>query len=171
MAQTLARHSDVRLTLGVYTHVGVHDRTAAIKSLPAPPVPKPEETSAFMAQTGTDGPKHPPRKVPTVVPRGAKNGAIRLASGTSQVAPNRTESREEEGDDVEDADRPKAKRRRTLRTEPHHAASICRGAKGAKEKVSPIGFEPITFGSGGRRSIQLSHGDLAVSRFQKQLNR
>ena len=37
MAQTLARHSDVRLTLGIYTHVGLHDQTAAIQSLPAPP--------------------------------------------------------------------------------------------------------------------------------------
>lgn len=37
MAQTLARHSDVRLTLDVYTHVGLHDQTAAIWSLPAPP--------------------------------------------------------------------------------------------------------------------------------------
>ena len=37
MAQTLARHSDVRLTLGVYTHVEMHDRSVAIESLPAPP--------------------------------------------------------------------------------------------------------------------------------------
>jgi hypothetical protein len=37
MAQTLARHSDVRLTLGVYTHVGLQDRTATIGSLPGPP--------------------------------------------------------------------------------------------------------------------------------------
>jgi len=37
MAQTLARHSDVRLTLGVYTHVGLHDQTAAIHSLPVSP--------------------------------------------------------------------------------------------------------------------------------------
>ena len=36
MAQTLARHSDIRLTLGVYTHVGVHDQTAAIGALPNP---------------------------------------------------------------------------------------------------------------------------------------
>ncbi len=37
MAQTLARHSDIRLTLGVYTHVEMPDRSAAIESLPAPP--------------------------------------------------------------------------------------------------------------------------------------
>ena len=37
VAQTLARHSDVRLTLQVYTHVELHDQTAAIESLPGPP--------------------------------------------------------------------------------------------------------------------------------------
>ena len=36
MAQTLARHSDIRLTLGIYTHVGLHDQTAAIEALPGP---------------------------------------------------------------------------------------------------------------------------------------
>ena len=37
MAQTLARHSDIRLTLGVYTHVELPDCSAAIELLPAPP--------------------------------------------------------------------------------------------------------------------------------------
>lgn len=40
MAQTLARHSDIRLTLGLYTHVGLQDQTAAIQSLPGPPTEK-----------------------------------------------------------------------------------------------------------------------------------
>ena len=40
MAQTLARHSDIRLTLGLYTHVELHDQTAAIESLPGPPKAK-----------------------------------------------------------------------------------------------------------------------------------
>jgi len=37
MAQTLARHSDIRLTLGTYTHIELHAQTAAIESLPGPP--------------------------------------------------------------------------------------------------------------------------------------
>jgi integrase len=41
MAQTLARHSDIRLTLGVYTHVTLHDQAAVIKALPGPTVPAP----------------------------------------------------------------------------------------------------------------------------------
>jgi hypothetical protein len=57
MAQTLARHRDVRLTLGVYTHVELPDRCAAIESLPAPPsavVSKTNE-SRKLRPTGTDG--------------------------------------------------------------------------------------------------------------------
>ena len=37
MAQTLARHNDIRLTLGTYTHIERHAQTAAIESLPGPP--------------------------------------------------------------------------------------------------------------------------------------
>ena len=42
MAQVLARHSDIRLTMGVYTHVELNDRTAAIGALPGPPMGKSE---------------------------------------------------------------------------------------------------------------------------------
>lgn len=37
VAQKLARHSDIRLTLGVYTHAELADQTAAIEALPGPP--------------------------------------------------------------------------------------------------------------------------------------
>ena len=36
-AQTLARHSDIRLTMQTYTHIELADQQAAIASLPAPP--------------------------------------------------------------------------------------------------------------------------------------
>jgi len=34
----LSRQSDIRLTLGIYTHLGVHDQIGAIDVLLAPPV-------------------------------------------------------------------------------------------------------------------------------------
>ena len=36
-AQTLARHSNIHLTLGVYPDIGLHEQTAAIGALPGPP--------------------------------------------------------------------------------------------------------------------------------------
>ena len=41
VAQTLARHSDIRLTLNVHTHAGLADQAAAIGVLPGPPAAKP----------------------------------------------------------------------------------------------------------------------------------
>jgi integrase len=37
MAQTLARHCDIRLTMGIYTHVTMQEQTEAIGALPGPP--------------------------------------------------------------------------------------------------------------------------------------
>ncbi len=37
IAQILARHSDVRLTLGTYAHVELQDQTNAIAAMPGPP--------------------------------------------------------------------------------------------------------------------------------------
>ncbi len=46
-AQSLAWHSDIRLTMGVYTHIGLHDQSAAIEMLPAPPeIKKSKKSSA-----------------------------------------------------------------------------------------------------------------------------
>jgi integrase len=49
--QTLARHSDPKLTLNVYTHLTVHDTAAALDALPdlTGPAPRPEA----LATTGT----------------------------------------------------------------------------------------------------------------------
>ncbi len=35
MAQELMRHSDIRLTMNVYTHLGLHDTAGAVESLPS----------------------------------------------------------------------------------------------------------------------------------------
>ena len=108
-AQSLARHSDIRLTMGVYTHIGLCDQTTAIESLPAPPTFERKLNEAQVLQaTGTDGKngrmnpnvanKRAPRErrakakmVPTVVPSGADIGAVRLASETNESAPECTD--------------------------------------------------------------------------------
>ena len=43
MAQTLARHCDIRLTMGIYSHVTMQEQTEAIESLPGPPERKPRD--------------------------------------------------------------------------------------------------------------------------------
>lgn len=88
MAQTLARHSDVRLTLGIYTHVGINDQAAAIESLPAPPVAL---TSVAVDEraiaTGTDGNTPGSKKVPTVVPKMVPYGSHRRRYSSHRFAP------------------------------------------------------------------------------------
>jgi integrase len=55
LAQELARHSDIRLTMNVYTHARLHDLAGAVEGLPSLlPAPPSGERNALPA-TGTDG--------------------------------------------------------------------------------------------------------------------
>src|ERR1700736_6410312 len=53
IAQELARHSDIRLTMNVYTHTRLHDLAGAVEGLPGL-LPVVQKASA-LAATGTDG--------------------------------------------------------------------------------------------------------------------
>lgn len=161
MAQTLARHSDVRLTLGVYTHVGLHDQTAAIQSLPVPPELNQAinaSTASAAKATGTDDPRAPApsqksgqKVVPTMVPSGAKNGANESASKGHEIASNclavRPDLQRSDGKSV-DAN---AADQGTYCIRKEQSAAVCSERKKAQKQVSPAGFEPVTFGLEGRR--------------------
>src|SRR5262249_40212900 len=130
-AQSLARHSTIDLTMNVYTSLTVHDQASALASLPAiPTFNRPETGPGALRATGTDGPE----MVPAVVPRGAENGAIRLASETSRPAPDCTENG---GTDAEarSLENPRDPGKNGVsRTTSHQPASIC--------KTEREGFEP-----------------------------
>src|SRR5262249_29915576 len=134
-AQCLARHSTIDLTMNIYTSLTVHDQASALTCLP--PVPAIDEANAesgALRATGTDGPE----KVPTVVPRGAENGAIRLASESSEPAPNCTDN---EGN-RRDASRPKHARNPekigVSCTALRQSASICTAEREGFEPSVPL---------------------------------
>ena len=56
VAQTLARHSTITLTMDRYTHTGLHDIATAVGSLPPLPLPSgPTSEADELRATGTDG--------------------------------------------------------------------------------------------------------------------
>src|SRR5262249_47036184 len=54
LAQELARHSDIRLTMNVYTHARLHDLAGAVEGLPALLPTGPETEKMTLRATGTD---------------------------------------------------------------------------------------------------------------------
>jgi len=59
LAQELARHSDIRLTMNVYTHAALHDLAAAVASLPNLLPAGPAGPRPALAAAGTDGARRP----------------------------------------------------------------------------------------------------------------
>jgi integrase len=154
-AQSLARHSDIRLTMGVYTHVGLHDQITAIESLPAPPdasSPK-EPEAAELRATGTDHAQPAEKMVPTVVPRGASIGAIRLASQAYGSAPDCTEESGRGASDRGREDVAKPAENADSCANSHESASPRIALLDGKSEARPGGFEPPTLGSEERVSV------------------
>ena len=79
VAQSLARHSDINLTMNVYSHLELAEQLLAIKSLPALPT---GETPAAM--------------VPPVVPCSAQNGAQLLTPKRTVLSSNDTRTRDDD---------------------------------------------------------------------------
>jgi integrase len=69
VAQELARHSDVRLTMNRYSHAALYDLTAAVEKLRFF-LPPSQNQSQALAGTGTDPAAHVPRHCPTGEIRG-----------------------------------------------------------------------------------------------------
>ena len=160
MAQSLARHSDIRLTMGVYTHIELHDQRAAIESLPSPPS-CPAETEhrvGTLRATGTDDPKPASPVVPTMVPTGANIGAILPASKPPRTAPICTSTAHVDNKNGGPKIAVTPNTTTTFCTEQDQSASHCTNQTDGGKEARPAGFEPATLGSEDRCAIQLRHG-------------
>ncbi len=135
-AQILARHSDPRLTLGVYSHIELIDQFAAVNGLPPLDTPSTETESERAAATGTDG-------------RMATETATKTSCtyvGTQQALGG--DSGQRKARTTSDENTPK----------PHNVVGLdvlCqRKASSGKRggKVELTGIEPVTSGLQSRRS-------------------
>jgi integrase len=148
-AQVLARHSTITLTMDRYTHLGIMDLTAALERLPQLNFDGPPAEANVARLTGTNGSPGGVSEVPTVVPRGAENGAVLPARPALQIARDCTERSEKTKNPVA-VTRPRGSR---LRTTSHKSASVCTDLHQARA----TGLEPATTGSTVRYSNQLSY--------------
>ncbi len=199
-AQSLARHSDIRLTMGVYTHIALMDQAEAIETLPAPPPmangngngkvkangsshsgntssnqgngsEKPSAGAEKDGGTAESGEEVDREKVPVLVPSGAENGAVRLASPEYESASVCTETDLKGGRKRRSARGRKPANGREFCTDLHQSAPPRRALHRATEEVRPAGFEPATLGSEDRCAIQLRHGRLLSFAQRHQQNR
>jgi integrase len=68
VAQELARHSDIRLTMNVYTHAHLHDLAGAVEGLPSLLPGGGAGEAQELAATGTDGPAEARAPDPRLTP-------------------------------------------------------------------------------------------------------
>jgi len=118
-AQLLARHSDPRLTLGVYSHIEVIDLSASINQIPSLLETK-QEIIERNSQTGTGGIKSV----------GTSVGSCAALSGNDSHCVSVTNNENK---------RTKSNRIRTLDTEQHSKSQYV----SREIKMSPRGVEPL----------------------------
>ncbi len=136
VAQKLARHSTPTLTANSYTLLGLHDHGAAVESLPSiSTTPAPEAQGMTLRATGTDDASAAEKVVPTVVPSGAQNGALRVASTPDDSAAFRNQSGDESENAASDATSQAAV---TSASDSPHISASCNNGRGGDRTRTPV---------------------------------
>ena len=154
LAQALARHSTINLTMNVYTHVGLDEKAGAVASLPAPKSPTSESGNEPVDDDEDSGPSA--GVVPRVVPCGAQNGAQRLSRNGRPMARNGNGELSDRAEEACREDDHKSLPEKRFGKKRKEMAAIDTAISEGKIEVHPARLERATFGSVDRCSIQLS---------------
>ena len=142
MAQTLARHSTINLTMNTYTHVNMEEKSRAVGHLyalgttpPAQEASGQNQPSPITAEVSDLGPSG----VLNGVTNGAAPGSEEVPAGTLVGSPSVTASTEEEGHNpIQESH---------LGVHWLRVASPGIMPERSQKEVHPAGLEPATFGS------------------------
>ena len=141
-AQAAMRHSDIKLTMGVYTDPRLLDVRGAVEKLPALPLPSGMDSASDngLAATGTDGHLHNGSNAvaPTVAPIRCNRGQFG-SSGVTEGSVNESQS---DG-------RERCGNAGNVNEKPSLTSSVSEG-----QVVGLTGFEPATSWSRTKRSSQ-----------------
>jgi hypothetical protein len=177
LAQALARHSTINLTMNVYSHVGLDEKARAVASIPAPQNHPPlvAAESPALGDIGTmtfggvvttfsgeqaafDGGYRPltdaddkgeawVEAAPSAVPTGAQFGALILTLNGPELASIDTEGTAGVSESLDLLPTPKSLLPETFGSEWHPLAPNATAPQMAVSEVRPEGFEPPTLGS------------------------
>ncbi len=151
-AQVLARHSTINLTMNTYTMISVNDQAIAVETLPPIPLAGKASEARPVGVTGPDrsigldgqnGPTMHQKMVPPVVPSGAQNGALRLASRELQTSSNCTEVSDDDTTEGPPENAKSPEENGVSRAGPHDSTSDCingRGGDRTRTGITPHGI-------------------------------
>jgi site-specific recombinase XerD len=131
-AQTLARHSDIRLTMGTYSHIELSEQQDAIESLPGL-VDRSNSADSAAPEPANAGDK----MVPILVPSGAENGANQLAAKPPQSSSDCIRKPTKPAPRDETPVRSNHRRQRNLRRVTAAPASSCGSGIESEEEGTP----------------------------------
>ena len=141
VAQTMARHSDIRLTMNIYTHTDLGEKVDAVAKLPSFRAPTKATTEKPLGQAAE----------PTVMED--DDGSRQRHSSTLVAEDGKNRQPVSESDKMAVDSTANAECDKSFESQDLAGyGDSCRESKG----VHPRGFEPLTFGSVDRCSIQLS---------------
>lgn len=151
VAQTMARHSDIRLTMNIYTHTDLDEKVAAVAKLPSfratTPAIVPEATPAIDAEAEFDSAR--PMTIDSCEETQQRHSSTLVAEDGI------------DGQFVSEADKMavgSATNEKSHKSLDSMDLASHDGACHDLQQIRPTGFEPVTLGSEDRCAIQLRHG-------------